>query len=314
MSCSLDRAVLGDPLEIGKDRIVGIGLVGTVDVTAAGYRDAVAVLRAAFRDHQVIPAVLFVDMRGFGIAASVALPQQAALGQLLARLYVYLTEIDAVAGIADHIGLALLEIQGRINTALFKPDGIRPFSGRIGGCHEEIAAARDVGRHHVESPLMVTDGRGVDATAAVGVLEVQLRVSGEAVADLIPVDKVFGMIDRNSGEILESAGNQIIIISDTANARVGIEPWDDGVNITKLLRLGSRSNGGHRQQDGDERFVHSKYYSDFLHSLERHFQTPAAKAPPARGPRMKIQSCFSASPPWKRAGPMERAGLTEVPV
>ena len=49
-------------------------------------------------------------------------------------------------------------------------------------------------------------------------------------------------------------------------------------------------------------------------SQEISFQTPAANAPPARGPRMKIQSCLSASPPWKIAGPIERAGLTEVPV
>lgn len=35
---------------------------------------------------------------------------------------------------------------------------------------------------------------------------------------------------------------------------------------------------------------------------------------PANGPMMNTHSCASAWPPSKRAGPMERAGFTEVPV
>ena len=71
---SLDLLCLGQAAEIGKYGVVRIGLIGTVDVTAPGYRDAVAILRSAFCDHQVIPAVLLVDMRCFRIASSVALP------------------------------------------------------------------------------------------------------------------------------------------------------------------------------------------------------------------------------------------------
>lgn len=44
------------------------------------------------------------------------------------------------------------------------------------------------------------------------------------------------------------------------------------------------------------------------------FQHPAAIAPPTNGPTMNTQSCDKALPPSKRAGPMERAGFTEVPV
>ena len=111
---------------------------------------------------------------------------------------------------------------------------------------------------------MVTDGRGVDAPAAVGVLEVELGLPGEAVADLLPVDQVFGMIDRDSREILERAGYQVVIFSDATDAGVGIEARDDGIHITKLLRLCSRSNGGHRQHNGDEMFVHGKPLFSFL--------------------------------------------------
>ena len=44
------------------------------------------------------------------------------------------------------------------------------------------------------------------------------------------------------------------------------------------------------------------------------FQMPAAMAAPANGPTINTQSSLRACPPWKRAGPMERAGFTEVPV
>lgn len=44
------------------------------------------------------------------------------------------------------------------------------------------------------------------------------------------------------------------------------------------------------------------------------FHIPAAMAAPMNGPMMKIQSCDSSSPPWNIAGPIERAGLTDVPV
>ena len=47
-------------------------------------------------------------------------------------------------------------------------------------------------------------------------------------------------------------------------------------------------------------------------SVSISFQTPAANAPPANGPRIKIQICSKAAPPSKSAGPMLRAGFTEV--
>ncbi len=44
------------------------------------------------------------------------------------------------------------------------------------------------------------------------------------------------------------------------------------------------------------------------------FQTAADKAAPRNGPTINIHNWLSASPPSKSAGPMLRAGLTEVPV
>ena len=43
-------------------------------------------------------------------------------------------------------------------------------------------------------------------------------------------------------------------------------------------------------------------------------QQPAAIAAPRNGPTMNTHNSSSAFPPSKSAGPIERAGLTEVPV
>ena len=111
---------------------------------------------------------------------------------------------------------------------------------------------------------MVSDGGGVNASATVGILEVQLRLPGKAVADLLPVYQVLGMINRHSREILESTGYQIVIISDAADAGIGIEARDDGVGITKLLRLGGRSNTGYSQNKGKKSFLHVECLFCFL--------------------------------------------------
>lgn len=53
---------------------------------------------------------------------------------------------------------------------------------------------------------------------------------------------------------------------------------------------------------------------NYFSSVSIAFQSIAAIAPPTSGPTMKIQRFVSAVPPWKSAGPIERAGLTDVPV
>ena len=174
VTCALYLLGLAEPAEIGQDGVVRVGLVGAVYVTAARNGDTMAVLRTAFCNHQVIPSVLLVDVRSLGIASAVALPEQFALGQLLAGVDVYFTEIQAVARIADHIGLSVLEVESRVDAALLQPDGIRPFSGRVVCRHEEIAFSRDIGRDHVKSTVVIADGGSINASAAIGILEVKL--------------------------------------------------------------------------------------------------------------------------------------------
>ena len=47
---------------------------------------------------------------------------------------------------------------------------------------------------------------------------------------------------------------------------------------------------------------------------EKVFHATEAMTAPTKGPIMNTQSCWSAAPPSKKAGAIERAGLTDVPV
>jgi hypothetical protein len=62
-------------------------------------------------------------------------------------------------------------------------------------------------------------------------------------------------------------------------------------------------------------FITSKY--DYFLQLQLQasiFHTPAANTAPINGATMKIHKSAKALPPAKTAGPIERAGFTEVPV
>lgn len=73
---------------------------------------------------------------------------------------------------------------------------------------------------------------------------------------------------------------------------------------------GYKKNPGKHGPVGIDMCERNNYFS----SVSIAFQSIAAIAPPTSGPTMKIQRFVSAVPPWKSAGPIERAGLTDVPV
>ena len=79
--------------------------------------------------------------------------------------------------------------------------------------------------HHIESPVMVADGRCIDAAVAVGAFQVHLCWSGQAVAYLFPVHQVFRMEYWYAWEVLERAVYEIEVITGTAHAWIGMEAW-----------------------------------------------------------------------------------------
>ena len=177
-------------------------------------------------------------MRSFGIATTRTTPQRLALGQLLARCWVYLAEHDGVVGVADHVALAVLEPQRGVDALLLQPDGFAPRACRILGSHHEVAPVAHIGGNHIVRALMVADGGGVDAQPRRGTLKGQLTLAVQHVAYLLPVHQILGVKDGHAGEILERRVDQIEVVAHPTDRGVGVETGDDG--IAQLLCRGSQ--------------------------------------------------------------------------
>ena len=110
MACALYGVSLCVLVNVRQYGVGGVAQVGAVDIFAAAYGHLVAILRAAFRDEQVVPAVFLVDVRPLGVAAAGAVPDAYRLGQLFARLGVDFAEEDAVVGVAHHVAFAVFKV------------------------------------------------------------------------------------------------------------------------------------------------------------------------------------------------------------
>ena len=253
MAGALNLRVLSCHAAVGEDGVGGVGLVRTIDVTAAGYGELMGQLGATLRDEQVVPAVLLVDMRSLRMTAAGATPQLPALGELLARLGVDLAQPDGCAGVADHVALAVLEVQRGVDTLLLEPDRLAPGTCGIGGGDHEVAAIGHIGGNHIEGTLVIADGGGIDAQPRVGTLQGQLALAVEHVAYEFPVDQVLGVVDGHTGEIMERRLHHIEVVAHTAYRRVRVKAGDDG--IAQLLcrqRLCTKD-----EEKGNQELFHS---------------------------------------------------------
>ena len=126
-------------------------------------------LCAAFCQKQIVVAVLLVDMRPFRISSAKSCSQMMDLTQLFARLHINLAYLD-VALFPQEIAFALVEEECGVATAYGEVyhDGFGPLVGRIVGPDIEMTARGEDRRHHVEPPLVIADGRRIDAIVAIG--------------------------------------------------------------------------------------------------------------------------------------------------
>ena len=163
MARALYLHALSQAATVGKDRVMRIALVWSHYVLASGDGESVSQLRAALGDEEVIISILLIDMWTFWIASAITLPQLLALGELLARLRVYLAKPDGIARIAHHIALAILKIERWVDALLLEPDGFAPRSFRVSGSYHEVAAIAHIGGYHIIDALVITDGWRIDA-------------------------------------------------------------------------------------------------------------------------------------------------------
>lgn len=208
-------------------------------MAAAGHGDGVKVLRAALRDHQVVPAVLLVDVRRFGCPAVAqrTAPQLGLLSHQRKSVQVDLAEPDvrsgaAQAGCAHVIGPAVvIPEQRRIDAhRAVDPVRLRPVPRRIGGGDDEVAAVVDVGGDHVECAVMVSDcGRKYAAGDGLAVQR-QLRRAIQHVPQLFPVDEIAAVKQRHARKIGKAGGHEIKVVVHAADGRIGIEAGKDRID------------------------------------------------------------------------------------
>jgi hypothetical protein len=90
---------------------------------------------------------------------------------------------------------------------------------------------------------VIADGGGEDSAGDVGGTHgTELGGAIKDVADLGPVDEVFAVEDGYAGEIPEGGVDEIVIVADAADAGIGIEAGEDGVEILGLR--GFQESGG----------------------------------------------------------------------
>jgi hypothetical protein len=247
MSCALYRTALCRLAEMCEDGVRGSRQVRAADEAAACDGLPVAVLRAAFGDHQVVIAVLLIEVRAFGIASSRALPYLLRLREQPSRGDIYLAELYlSVRRQEIALPALVVEEQFGVDASLFHPDGVRPRACGVGGGDVVVATVRHVGVDHIEHPFVVADGRRIQSAPCRRLRQVHLRGAADAAAYLFPVDEVLAAVDGDAGEILEGAVHEVELVAHAADTRVGVEARQDGVGVT--LRHCCR-----RQAEAEER-------------------------------------------------------------
>ena len=199
---------------------------------------------AAFGCRQIISAVLAQDVRAFDpdrLLADIdaAVDELGAGPHHLAGAPVIFLDPDGpmpiVArrlvgrAIVDDIGLVPFPVDRRVDAFEGEPDGVRPRAGRVLGGDDEIASAFDAGIGDVEKAVMPADVGREHALRRAAAGEIELFGPVDGIGDLSPVDKVFRREDRNTGEMSEGAVDEIIVVADPRDRRVGIIAAQDRI-------------------------------------------------------------------------------------
>ena len=220
-------------MPVGQDGVARVALIGPQGAAAAGDGHGMVILRTALGDEQVVPAVLLVDVRRFGAPGvdqrappgDPLLPHDAVLLQIHLRHPHARIMLRPVGGGGHVAGSVLVPEEGRVD-ALRAADHmqITPGPRRILGRDVEVAHAADVGGDHVEQPVMPADGGGIHAAGHGLPVQRELLRAAQAMAQLLPVNEVAAVKERNAGEVAEGRGDHIKVVPHAANGRIGVEP------------------------------------------------------------------------------------------
>jgi hypothetical protein len=97
---------------------------------------------------------------------------------------------------------------------------------------------------------MVTQRGRKDAAGRINLVEVQLAFPRQDITDLPPVHQIPAVKNRDAGEVFKRTVDQVIILAHAANARVGMEPRDDGIGKrVRGTKAGQRSEAQQQKQN-----------------------------------------------------------------
>lgn len=219
---------------MGVRRIPRARLIGPQQLPGAGHCNAVAVLRAAFGQNQVVPAVLAQEMGALRRGPAGSVPQ---LHRLPCRGHAVGGERQqpGAAPAIDHVAAAVpIHKVGGIDPLMVqhRRGGIGPLRPlRADDDVNPCGSGQAEGSHQIEHPVHTGDVGSPNTEGVRQPPEGQVLAPGEAVADITPVHQIPGMRQHNAGEELESGIGQIIIPAHPHNGRVRVKAGQDGIGI-----------------------------------------------------------------------------------
>ena len=160
---ALNGVLLTGTIYMCHNRIGRITVIRTSNVVAARNGYGMRFFCASLGRHQIIPAVLFVNVWAFCIAPAFGRPNRASLIQHFSGF-----NIDFIQGESrvDDVHFAVvIEEQVRVNMRYVYPDRIRPGAGWVICCHDKIPTVAHVGGNNIKRTVVVAQGNGEDVHA-----------------------------------------------------------------------------------------------------------------------------------------------------
>ena len=151
----------------------------------------------------------------------------------------------------DDVALAVvIEEEGGVHAAdAAERDRLGPGAFWVFGGNVEIADPADESADDIVGAVVIADAWSVRAVLNRAAPHAELRGSVNHISDLGPVNQIFGMPDRNAGEVIEGGVDEVIVVAHPAEGGVGIKASDDGVEV--FIRPG-RGGGFAAVREGSE--------------------------------------------------------------
>ena len=90
---------------------------------------------------------------------------------------------------------------------------------------------------------MIADRGSIDSARVAAALKGKLLSGGKAMPKQLPVGKICAVVQRNTGKVFKTRGDEIVIIAYSADAGVRIESADNRVVILKHTACSFRLHG-----------------------------------------------------------------------